>query len=158
MSTDSKPASPVGVALVGEHRHAVTFQPGAERKVAELAARIVADEFQDRGAYTPERAQTHINELAKLVRVSCTCGRPNCAIATTYVRGLLEGMRRASINAMAAGLGEQLRARRDSAPLLPPEIKLTLPKEVLSVLVPGSKEITVKRHPDGSSTATIQQR
>lgn len=157
MSADARVARPSAVVLVGDHRSGFSFEPGFNRRAAELAAGIVADCFEDVHAYTAERAQAHIDELTKFIRVSCTCKQRNCGLAQNYARGLLEGWRSASIIMMSYALNDQLRARQASAPLLPPEIKFTLPKEFLAALAPTSKEINVKRHPDGSSTATIQQ-
>jgi hypothetical protein len=120
-----------------------------------MAAKIVEDLFTDPNAYTQERASEHANTLTGLIEVSCTCNQERCASATSYVLGMAEGLRMGSVNAMSAALYDQLRARRDNAPLLPSEIKLVVQMpDTLKVAQKPSAGIVVEYGADGKISGT----
>lgn len=126
--------------LPGDHSFHVSYAPGSNRKIAQLAADVTAETFENPQAYTAERSLEHGLELSKLMTVDCSCNQPDCGIATSYLRGFIEGQRNGSLAAMGNALYDQLIERQRATPLLSSA---------------PAKRISVTRHTNGSSTATI---
>ena len=144
----------MSTTLAGEHRFGVRLQDGSERQISQLAAGLIRDNLED-PAGAAERFQGHSEAVASLVTAYCSCGISTCPFATSYYRGLVSGLGLGSVVAMSHSLDDRLRARRDSAPLLPSEINLTLtlPNE-LNVNLKPSPGVVLDYNADGTIAGT----
>ena len=127
----------------GTHQTEVTRDPDLDRKLAVLAAEVVRDLLEDPKAYTSQRGKAHAGEIVRLFSVSCSCGQA-CGVADSYGRGLAEGYLVGSVAAMSYGFADKIRAQRDSAPLLPPDLKISLTVPEITVRIPDGVGLLVK--------------